>query len=246
MPQTVRSVSSRRARRGQKPVYPGDRPSRRLLSHPLVGRLGREAPSAAEQSEEPERAVDRDPLADHLAVDLDGCFEELVLTYQGRLYSFALRMTGNREDAEEVAQDAFVRAYRALVGYDEERVRALALRPWLYQITLNVARNRLRRRRPRLLPLESSDGAGPEPEDDERTRPEVVAARREGDAELGALVAALPTRYRAAVVLRHVEGLSYDEAATALGRPVGTVKSNVHRGLRLLREAMGNQMGEAR
>ena len=245
MAQTIRSVSSRRARRGQEPVYPGERPSRRLLSHPPVGRLGRGAPSAAEPSEEPERAVDRDPLADQLAVDLDGRFEELVLTYQVRLYSFALGMTGNREDAEEVAQDAFVRAYRALAGYDEERVRALALRPWLYRITLNVARNRLRRKRHRLLPLASSDGAGPEPEDDERSRPDAVAAQREGDAELGALVASLPTRYRAAVVLRHVEGLSYDEAATALGQPVGTVKSNVHRGLRLLREAMGNQMGEA-
>ncbi len=77
-------------------------------------------------------------------------------------------------------------------------------------------------------------------------RPGVTRDRREGDAELGALVTALPTRYRAAVVLRHVEGLSYDEAATALGQPVGTVKSNVHRGLRLLREAMANQNGEAR
>ena len=227
------------------------------MNHPPVRQIGSEAlpmhlTAAAEASptadrpEERERGLDHDRLAGRLAVDLDGCFEELVLTYQGRLYSFALGMTGNREDAEEVAQDAFVRAYRALAGYDEERVRALALRPWLYQITLNVARNRLRRRRPRLLLLESADGAGPEPEDDERTRPDAVAARREGDAELGALVASLPTRYRAAVVLRHVEGLSYDEAATALGQPVGTVKSNVHRGLRLLREAMGNQMEEAR
>jgi RNA polymerase sigma-70 factor (ECF subfamily) len=123
-------------------------------------------------------------------------------------------------------------------------VRSLALRPWLYQITLNVARNRARRKRPRFLPLEGQDGEPHEPVDDERTRPESMAARNEDEAELGAQVASLPPRYRAAVVLRHVEGLSYDEAASALGQPVGTVKSNVHRGLRLLRQAMGGPGGE--
>ena len=68
----------------------------------------------------------------------------LVVAYQDRLFSFALRLTGRREDAEEVAQDAFVRAYRALGAYPAERIRTMALRAWLYQITLNVARNRFR------------------------------------------------------------------------------------------------------
>src|SRR5438270_12672553 len=84
-------------------------------------------------------------LAERLATDLDGHFEHLVRTYQDRLYGFALRLTGSRQDAEESTQDAFVRAYRALQGYAEDRRRALRLRPWLYQITLNVVRNRVRR-----------------------------------------------------------------------------------------------------
>src|SRR6266481_2632844 len=85
--------------------------------------------------------IDEQSLAAHLAADLDGHFEHLVRTYQDRLYSFALRTTGSRQDAEESTQDAFVRAYRALRSYPEDRRRAMRLRPWLYQITLNTVRN---------------------------------------------------------------------------------------------------------
>ena len=75
-----------------------------------------------------------DSLALDLAADLDAAFESLVRTFQDRLFSFALRLCGNREDAEEVAQDSFVRAYRALKTYPEERIRALSLQAWLYRI----------------------------------------------------------------------------------------------------------------
>jgi hypothetical protein len=75
-------------------------------------------------------------------------FEQIVDDYQRRLYGFALRMTGNREDAEEIVQDAFVRAYRALAKMDREQRAELRLQPWLYTITLNVTRNRLRSKRP--------------------------------------------------------------------------------------------------
>lgn len=186
-------------------------------------------------------------LPAELAADLAGSFERLVLIYQGRLYGFALRLSGSPRDAEEIAQDTFVRAYRALEHYPPERVRVLALRPWLYQIALNVARNRVRGRRPRLVSLEATDGRDgngarpgvhPALVDDERARPETLVERAEGGAELGRLVAALPGRYRAAVILRHVEGLSYAELATVLGQPVGTAKANVHRGVRTLREAL--------
>lgn len=183
-------------------------------------------------------------LTELMVVDLDGAFERLVLAYQGRLYGFALRMTANPDDAEEIAQDAFVRAYRALGGYDLERRRGLALRPWLYRIALNVARNRARRKRLQLIPLDGPEDSRWEPMDDERGRPEAIVIRTEGEAELAALVASLPPRYRTAVVLRHVAGLGYEEAATVLGQPVGTVKSNCHRGVRLLRAAIGERSRE--
>jgi RNA polymerase sigma-70 factor, ECF subfamily len=179
-----------------------------------------------------------------LAADVDGNFEQLVLAYQDRLYTFALRLTGSPQDAEEIAQDAFVRAYQALVTYAAQRVRDLALRPWLYQITLNVFRNRRRRRPPQLVPLdEASAGMNLELEDDKVERPDAALEHAELRGRLGALVAALPERYQLSVVLRHVQGLEYAEIAALLRQPIGTVKANVHRGLRLLREGLDEQEG---
>src|SRR5215469_109476 len=82
-------------------------------------------------------------------------FERIVDDYQRRLYGFALRMTGNREDAEEIVQDAFVRAYRALGKMSPEQRDELRLQPWLYTITLNVTRNRLRSKRPSNVALDA-------------------------------------------------------------------------------------------
>jgi RNA polymerase sigma-70 factor (ECF subfamily) len=183
-----------------------------------------------------------------LASDLDGAFEEVVRGFGDRLYAVALRLTGSPADAEEIAQDAFVRAFRALQGYEPTRIQSLALRPWLYQITINVARNRLRGKRPTLIALNGTvhdeDEAAPalEPVDGGEA-PEAAAERREQGAELAALVVGLSPRYRAAVVLRHVEGLAYAEIAEVLEQPVGTVKANVHRGLRQLRQALERDEG---
>jgi RNA polymerase sigma-70 factor (ECF subfamily) len=188
--------------------------------------------------------IDEQSLSAHLAIDLDRHFEHLVRTYQDRLYSFALRLTGSRQDAEESTQDAFVRAYRALAHYPADRRRALRLRPWLYQITLNVVRNRVRR--PTLVVV-SADGAvanGLAARSDEQ--PERVALRAETQTLLANAIARLPKRYGTAVVLRHVQGLSYAEVAEVLAQPVGTTKSDVHRGLRLLRAALEPEVLEVR
>ena len=155
-------------------------------------------------------------------------FERMVHEHQNRVFAFGLALTGNRHDAEEVAQDTFLRAYRALVTYPPDRIRDLKQKPWLHQIALNVVRNRVRGNRPRLVELNGS-------EPDHALGPEGDAILKMEMAALAVRVAALPTRYRDAVVLRHVQELSYQEAADALGQPVGTVKANVHRGLKLLR-----------
>jgi RNA polymerase sigma-70 factor, ECF subfamily len=191
--------------------------------------------------------VSEQELAAALAADLDRAFEQLALCYQRRLYAFALRVCGSREDAEEIVQDALVRAYRALAGYPVERRRALALRPWLFQITINVARNRARVRQPLTTSLDGADAPTlREPAEDEREQPEARAEADERRREMARLLLALPMRYRPAVVLRHVEGLAYDEIAAILGQPVGTVKSNVHRGVGLLRAALEREPVEVR
>jgi RNA polymerase sigma factor (sigma-70 family) len=174
-------------------------------------------------------------LPDRLARDLDGSFEDLVLVHQRLVFGLALRVVGDRADAEEVAQDTFERAYHALAGYEAERVAAMRLRPWLARIALNLARNRLRRRPPPARSLEDGDGrplAVPAPA---AAEPPAVAERGQERELLAGLLAGLPRAYREAVVLRHVEGLPYEEVAEVLGRPVGTVKTHVHRGVRQLR-----------
>lgn len=169
-----------------------------------------------------------------LASDLATGFEVLVRAYQHRLYAFALGMTGEPADAEEVAQDTFVRAHTALKRYPQDRVRALKLNAWLHQIALNVVRNRVRRRALRLVPMEpdapvADTAPGPE------ARTLSIAALR----ELANLVSGLPEQQRSAVVLRCVQGMTYAEVAAQLGQPEGTVKSNVHRGLQALRRRAG-------
>jgi RNA polymerase sigma-70 factor, ECF subfamily len=188
--------------------------------------------------------IDEQSLSADLAVDLDGHFERLVRTYQDRLYGFALRLTRSRQDAEESTQDAFVRAYRALAGYNADRRRALRLRPWLYQITLNVVRNRVRRPTLVTVSLDGAVGNGFAARSDQQ--PERVMLQAETQSQLANAIARLPTRYGTAVVLRHVQGLSYAETAEVLDQPVGTTKSDVHRGLRLLRLALEPELLEAR
>jgi RNA polymerase sigma-70 factor (ECF subfamily) len=185
--------------------------------------------------------VEDAPLQRQLATDLDGAFEQVVLTFQDRLYRFALRLTGNRQDAEEIAQDAFVRAYHALGQYSADRIRSLGLQAWLYQITLNVFRNRVRRRRVQQVPLD-----GHLPERQEPELPEQVAEDREQRRAVAALLSTLPERYRAAVVLRHIEGLSYVEMADVLDQPAGTIKANVHRGLETLRKTLTEEKSEVK
>jgi len=167
-------------------------------------------------------------LIRRLASDLDAAFSTLVEDQQDRLFTIAVRVLGNRSDAEEAAQDAFVRAYRALAGYPAERIRELRLRPWLTTIVLNVCRNRTRVRRVATTELAFEPAAEP------TTDP--IASRHAREIWAG-LLSSLPSAQRTAVVLRHVDGLSYAEMAEALGRPEGTLKAQVHRGLASLQTA---------
>lgn len=183
-------------------------------------------------------------LAD-LATDLDATFERLVLAHQDRLYSIALRLLGDPRDAEEVAQDALVRAYRALAGYEAERIRDLRLRPWLATIAINLCRNRARGRKPVLVALEPPTGHVPDRHHaavataliDPAAGPLESAVRRDAAGSWAGLLISLPPLYRTPIVLRHVDGLSYAEMSCVLGRPEGTLKAQVHRGLALLRDA---------
>ena len=177
-------------------------------------------------------------LATRLAHDLDGSFEALVREHQDRLYSLALRSLGDASDAEELTQDAFVRAYRALAGYEPQRRRELQIRPWLSTIVLNLCRNRARRVRPAQVEL---DGLAELPSDGRDGQPEAGALRREESEVWARRVRALPVRYREPLLLHYVDDLAYAEISSALDIPEGTLRAQVHRGLALLRTALEHE-----
>ena len=178
-------------------------------------------------------------IAAALAHDLDGAFERFVLTYQDRIYAFALNLVGNRTTAEDVAQEAFVSAYRALQKYSPARRRTLALRTWLYTIVLNRVRNLARSPQSKVLSLDEQAredfGMSANGSTEHAAGPAESLEREESAEELRAALTRLALRYRSAVVLRHIEERDYAEIAAILNQPVGTIKSNVHRGLALLR-----------
>ena len=176
-----------------------------------------------------DRRPDDAALAARLADALDAHFEALVVAHQDRLFTIALRTGGNRHDAEELVQDAFVRAYRALAVWPPERIRELRLRGWLTTILLNAGRNRARVRRVPTTELAFAPGAEPAVD---------PLARQDARDTWARLLADLTPAQRTAVVLRHVDGMSYAEIAEAVGRPEGTVKAHVHRGLAALRTAL--------
>jgi RNA polymerase sigma-70 factor (ECF subfamily) len=180
-----------------------------------------------------------DDLPARLATDLDGCFGDLVRAHQDLVFGVALRVVGDAASAEDVAQETFVRAYKALKRYEHRRVAELKPRPWLAQISLNLARNHLRARRQH---GELDDAVQQLPTMEEG--PVRMAERRDDRRMWARLLAGLPPKYRLAVALRHVEGLSYEELAESLGRPVGSVKSDVHRGIALLRAAYDAEQRE--
>jgi RNA polymerase sigma-70 factor (ECF subfamily) len=165
-----------------------------------------------------------DGLCAALASDLDRSFPDLVRALQRDVTSGLRRLHG--VEGEDLAQETFIRAYRALRGYPPERIRDLRLRGWIWTIALNLGRNHARDRARRPVPavLETEPGLpDPEPLDS------VAWDRRLGE---------LSRNQRQAVVLRHVVGLSYEEISAAVGRPEGTVKADVHRGLSRLRAIM--------
>lgn len=165
-------------------------------------------------------------LCQRLAQDVDTAFPEVIAMLSEDLYSGLRRLQPN--DAEDLTQEALIRAYHALKGYDAKRIRALKLRSWVWTIALNLGRNHARNkaRRPTPVPLEDHHAVSsvdPDPTDD-----------RAWDERLGTLS---PIQ-RKTVTLRYVVGLSNNEIADALDRPLGTVKADIHRGLRRLRTTM--------
>jgi RNA polymerase sigma-70 factor (ECF subfamily) len=169
-------------------------------------------------------------------------FEALVRRHQHRLVHYARLMVSNPSDAEDVAQEALLRAYRSLKQFRGQST----FKTWLYQIATNVARTHLARRRDR-QEVQEPDATADTGADHRRGR--TGAPREQASAEnlerrviahdqLRRALADLPVEWKEAVVLRDIEGLDYREIAAVLNIPMGTVESRIFRGRQRLKAAL--------
>lgn len=156
-------------------------------------------------------------------------FDELMRSHQRQVVAVAMRMTGNLDDAQDIAQEVFVRLYRNLRSLPDED----AVGRWLYRVTVNACTDASRRKRPeRVLPLADMTLVSAEAD------PEAALSREEQKQQLDKALAQLGDRERAALVLRDLEGLSTAEAADALGTAEATVRVQICKARLKLRELL--------
>lgn len=154
-------------------------------------------------------------------------FDLIVQRHQRQVYQLCYRFVGNHEDASDLAQDAFIRAYRGLHSFKGDS----AFSTWLYRVAVNVCLNRVGSRAPRLAALEIADRPDLRVE-----RADTMLLRRERSAEVRAAIARLPRKQRAALILRVYHELPHEEIAEIVGSSVGAVKANFFHALANLRK----------
>ncbi|HYM60766.1 MAG TPA: RNA polymerase sigma factor [Thermoanaerobaculia bacterium] len=168
-----------------------------------------------------------------------GAFERFVARFESSLFNYSDRILGNRFDAQEVVQDTFLRAHKALTRqYDSARVGQLAVKPWLFRIARNLCFNKRRSRKSKLdEPLDAFDDGRIGP----LVPPCTVTAPLEAQQERAALDRALgllPPESRELIVLRFMEEMSYAEIARTVGAEEAALRGRVFRSLKLLRDAL--------
>jgi RNA polymerase sigma-70 factor (ECF subfamily) len=166
-------------------------------------------------------------------------FELLVVKYQRKILRLLSRLIRDPSEIEDVAQEAFIKAYRALPQFRGDS----AFYTWLYRIAINTAKNHLvasGRRPSSPSEFETEDGETFDETDtlSDNNTPESVLASREIAETVNAAIEALPEELRSAIVLREIEGMSYEDIATAMGCPIGTVRSRIFRA----REAIASRL----
>lgn len=164
-------------------------------------------------------------------------FEQLVLAHEKRVYNVALRMSGSSEDAKDISQEVFLKAFRNIRNFDERA----AFSTWIYRITVNACIDEMRKRKgkPSLSlehEMQDEEGAWALQIADEHETPEEALLRREKQREILLAMEKLSPEHKAAVTLRDIRGLSYEEIAGALEMPLGTVKSRICRARSQLKE----------
>jgi RNA polymerase sigma-70 factor, ECF subfamily len=211
---------------------------------PPDGRQARGPDSYRTHDREP---VDYSKLTDQQVVELartgrETAFRELIGRYQRPVFSLIYRIVRDRERAEDLAQDTFIKVLNALGRYDP----SYKFSSWIFKIAHNTALDQLRKKQPETLSLDGSPHARTSveaaasavtPASDEQT-PEEYTLNRELGSEIERALGELRTEYRTAIVLVHVEGRPYEEVAQIMDVPLGTVKTYIHRGRNELKKQL--------
>ncbi len=179
-------------------------------------------------------------IDDTLAGDAEA-FGQLVQKYQDRLFNTIAHVLGDRVEAEDVVQDAFVQAFVKLQTFQ----RASAFYTWLYRIAFNLSVSRRRRRRPTVSIEQAAHSSGYEPMGNEEPA-ELRLERQERAGKVKAALATLSRDHRAILVLREIEGCDYERIGEVLELPPGTVRSRLHRARSQLREQLKEVLQEYR
>jgi RNA polymerase sigma-70 factor (ECF subfamily) len=187
--------------------------------------------------------TDEELVAHATAGDLDS-FNQLVARWERPIYALAYRTLGREEDARDVVQEAFLRAYRGPRGFKGQA----KFSSWLYRITLNLCRDSMRRER-RAPIVQVPEGTDPVDLADAQASPnesvEDLVARRELSQAVARAMAELPEEQRTAILLKEYHGLTFQEIADTLGCPLSTVKTRLYQGLSVLRRRLERRQTEA-
>jgi RNA polymerase sigma-70 factor (ECF subfamily) len=154
-------------------------------------------------------------------------YGELVRRYQSSVFNVCYRLLGERREAEDLAQESFVRGYQRLQTFDAGR----PFGPWIRRLAANLCLNRLRQLGQERWPLDEDHG---QLRDDAQANPETAEEKRESSEQVREAIMSLPPRYRVVVELRHFQGLTYYEISRTLGLPLSDVKSHLFRARKML------------
>lgn len=173
-------------------------------------------------------------IGEHAGNDQVPSWAQIVDQHSARVFRLAFRLTGNRQDAEDLTQEVFVRVFRSLHTYTPGTFEG-----WIHRITTNLFLDQARRKQRIRFDALGDDAAARLAATD--PSPEASNIDRMFDADIETALATLPAEFRAAVVLCDVEGLSYEEISEILGAKMGTVRSRIHRGRAMLRKALAHR-----
>lgn len=191
--------------------------------------------------------INLSPKSDYELVDEaikgdQNAFTQLSNRYRSQIYSLLLKMVRNKEEAEDLAQEAFLKAFNAISTFNKE----YAFSTWLYKIAINNCIDFLRKKKFKTKsidrPIETKSGEIKYDLPDSSYNPERRILRKEMSAMIQHAIKALPEKYKTVIVLRHIQSKSYEEIAAILDVPLGTVKARIFRAREMLKRSLKSKL----